>query len=47
MDDVFDLLFEPLIFRRLTSHHDLREEHAELAWRLRVGCLTLAGVISR
>ncbi|MER5548983.1 hypothetical protein ACWDBD_45565 [Streptomyces sp. NPDC001118] len=32
MEDVIDILFilfGPLIFRRLTGHHDLTNEHAE------------------
>lgn len=28
VDDVIDVLFGPLIFRRLTGHYDLTEEHA-------------------
>jgi AcrR family transcriptional regulator len=28
IDDVIDILFGPLIFRRLTGHHPLTEEHA-------------------
>jgi hypothetical protein len=29
VDDVIDILFGPLIFRRLTGHYDLTDEHAE------------------
>jgi hypothetical protein len=29
VDDVIDILFGPLIFRRMTGHYDLTDEHAE------------------
>jgi hypothetical protein len=29
IDDVIDLLFGPLVFRRLTGHYGLTDEHAE------------------